>query len=182
MKSTISRIVSITVLACLMICVGTAAAQDVHTDYDHNANFERYHTYSWKMVKTPNSLWDQRVQDAVNEQLQKKGWQLVPSGGDVVLSAIGTTKTETTLQTYYDGPGWGGWGWGGFGTATTVPEQYHQGTLVVDMFVANTKKLLWRGVAQDTLSEKPSKNEKKLEKAVDKMFKDFPPKPKQNKS
>jgi hypothetical protein len=36
-------------------------AQDVNVDYDHHANFERYHTYSWKMVKTPNTIWDQRV-------------------------------------------------------------------------------------------------------------------------
>jgi hypothetical protein len=156
-------------------------AQDVNVDYDHHANFERYHTYSWKMVKTPNTIWDQRVQDSVNQQLQKKGWQLVPSGGDAVLSAIGTTQQHTELQTFYNGPGWGGWGWGGgFGTATTTPQQYNVGTLVVDMFDPNTKQLLWRGVAQDTLSDKPSKNQDKLDKATDKMFKNFPPKPKES--
>jgi hypothetical protein len=44
---------------------------------------------------------------------------MVPSDGDVMLSAIGTTHTETTLETYYNGPGWGGWGWSGVGTATS---------------------------------------------------------------
>jgi hypothetical protein len=179
MKSRFSSLATLLGMAFLIAHASISFAQDVNVDYDHHANFERYHTYSWKMVKTPNTIWDQRVQDSVNQQLQKKGWQLVPSGGDVMLSAIGTTQTQTELQTFYNGPGWGGWGWGGFGTATTTPEQYKVGTLVVDMFDANGKQLLWRGAAKDTLSDKPSKNTEKLNKAVDKMFKSFPPKAKE---
>ena len=49
------------------------------------------------------------------------------------------------------------------------------GTLVVDIFDAKTKQLVFRGTAQDELSDKPEKNAKKLAKASDKMFKDFPP-------
>jgi len=49
---------------------------------------------------------------------------------------------------------------------------------VVDIFDAPTKKLIWRGVATETLTDKPDKNEKKLEKATEEMFKNFPPKPK----
>ena len=49
------------------------------------------------------------------------------------------------------------------------------GTLVVDIFEGKSKSLLWRGVAQDELSDKPDKNVKKLGKASDKIFKDFPP-------
>jgi hypothetical protein len=36
--------------------------------------------------------------------------------------------------------------------------------------------LEWRGTATETLSEGPEKNEKKLQKSIDKMFKKFPPK------
>lgn len=179
MKTRLLSLAPLALLAMLIASASSALSEDVTTDYDHNANFERYHTYSWKMVKVPDPLWDPRVRDAVNQELQKKGWQLVPSGGDVVLSAIGTTQTQTSLETFYNGPGWGGWGWGGFGTATTTPEQYQVGTLVLDMFDANTKKLIWRGVTTGTVASKPSKNEKNLEKSVDKMFKNFPPKPKE---
>jgi hypothetical protein len=35
---------------------GTAAAQDVHTDYDRHVPFERFHTYSWGRVQTSNPL------------------------------------------------------------------------------------------------------------------------------
>lgn len=35
--------------------------------------------------------------------------------------------------------------------------------------------MLWQGTATDTLSDKPKKNEKKINNALDDMFKKFPP-------
>ena len=46
---------------------------------------------------------------------------------------------------------------------------------MVDIFDAKSKQLLFRGTAQDEISDKPEKNVKKVAKASDKMFKDFPP-------
>jgi hypothetical protein len=76
--------------------------------------------------------------------------------------------------------GWGGYGyrgWGGMGmgSATTTESEYQVGTLVVDIFNANSKQLVFRGAASDEISDKPEKNVKKVEKAAAKMFKDFPP-------
>ena len=88
------------------------------------------------------------------------------------------TQNHQTLNTYYDGFG-GGWRWGGgFGDATTTTENYKFGTLVVDLFDGNTKKLIWRGSSTDTLSDKSDKNIKTLDKGVQKMFDHFPPGPK----
>jgi hypothetical protein len=75
----------------------------------------------------------------------------------------------------YGGYGWRGWGGAGMGTATTTTSEYTVGTLVVDIFDAKSKQLVFRGTASDELSNKPEKNQKKLAKASDKMFKDFPP-------
>ena len=61
------------------------------------------------------------------------------------------------------------------GSATTTESEYTIGTLVVDIFDAKSKQLMFRGTAQDELSDKPEKNQKKLAKASDKIFKDFPP-------
>ena len=69
-----------------------------------------------------------------------------------------------------------GWRWGGgFGEATTTESTYDVGTLVVDLFDSNTKKLIWRGSSSDALSAKSAKNIKNLNKGVDKMFEHFPP-------
>ncbi len=93
------------------------------------------------------------------------------------MAAIGTTRNEPTFTTFYTGmPGWYWQGWDGF--ATTTVDYNKVGTLVVDIFDSATKKLIWRGVATDTLSSKPEKNDKKLEHAVEKMFDKFPPKSK----
>jgi hypothetical protein len=59
--------------------------------------------------------------------------------------------------------------------ASTTVNTVHVGQAVVDIFDAKTKKLVFRGTASDELSDKPEKNEKKIEKATEKMFKDFPP-------
>jgi len=160
--------------------LGAAFAQHVKTDFDHRANFSQYKTYSWQDIKPENSLWDARIRTAVDAQLAAKGWTQVATGGDVSIVAIKTTQTQRQLQTFYDGMG-GGWRWrgfGGMGEATTTEQDYKEGTLVVDMYDSKTKQLIWRGSAEDTLSDKAAKNEKNLDKGVAKMFKDFPPKSK----
>jgi len=160
----------------------TASLAEVNTDYDRNADFSRYKTYSWGKVHAQNPLWSDRIKAAVTSALAEKGWTEVESGGDVSIMAMEMTQDHTTLNTYYDdfGGGWGWRGWGGgfgdgFGTATTTEETYKVGTLVVDLFDTSTKKLIWRGSASDTLSDKSDKNIKQLNSDVQRMFDHFPP-------
>ncbi len=154
-------------------------AADVSTDYSHSVDFGNYHTYSWLTVDAGNPLWVDRIKRDVNADFTAKGWMEVPSGGDAAISAFGSRHDQQSLETFYDGFG-GGWRWGGFGPgiATTQTINTPVGTLVVDIFDAHSKQLIWRGMAQKTLSDKPEKNEKKLEGQVSDMFKHFPPAPK----
>jgi hypothetical protein len=151
-------------------------AQDVKTDYDHSYNFAHLKTFAVKIgTSWGNPLTEQRVKDAVTQQLTAKGWTPADeSTADAIVIIHGATKTNKSLDTFYSG---GGWGWGGGMSSTTV-NTVNVGSGVVDIFDAKTKKLVFRGTATDTLSDKPEKNEKKIEKAMDKMFKDFPPTPK----
>jgi hypothetical protein len=159
----------------MFIFLATASfAQQVKTDYDRNINFSQYKTYSWEKVKTQDPLWVDRIKSAVDADLTAKGWTQVPSDGNISLVAMEATKNEKTLNTFYNGFG-GGWRWGGFGNATTTVDTYKVGTLVLDMFDTQTKKLVWRGSASDTLSDKTDKNIKNLNKGVQKMLKHFPP-------
>jgi len=150
-------------------------AQQVKTDYDRGTDFSHYKTYSWEKVQTPDPLWVGRIKEAVNSALTAKGLMPVESGGDVAIVAIEMTKNQQSLNTFYDGFG-GGWRWGGgFANATTTVDNYKVGTLVVDLFDANTKQVIWRGSSSDTLSDKSDKNIKNLDKGVQKMFDHFPP-------
>ena len=67
------------------------------------------------------------------------------------------------------------WRWGGAGGSTTLVRDYKVGSVVVDIFDANTKQAVWRGSATDALSDNPNANAKATEEAVTKMFKNFPP-------
>lgn len=161
-------------IALFFALASASFAQQVKTDYDHNANFAQYKTYSWEKVQTRDPLLVDRIKEAVNEALTLKGWIQVDSGGDVSITAMEITKKQQTLNTFYDGIG-GGWRWGGFGDATTTTETYKVGTLVVDLFDTKTKDLIWRGSSSDTLSNSADKNTKNLDKGVEKIFSHFPP-------
>jgi hypothetical protein len=159
----------------LVLLLATAAIADVKTDYDRGADFNSYKTYTWEKVQTADPLWVDRIKEAVDSQLAAKGWTRVESGGQVAIIAIEMNRNQRTLNTFYDGFG-RGWRWGGgFGNATTTVDTYKVGTLVVDLFDANTQKLIWRGSSSDTLSDKSDKNIKNLDKDVQKMFDHFPP-------
>jgi hypothetical protein len=162
--------------AAIALLFATASfAQQVKTDYDRSADFSQYKTYSWEKVQTQDPLLVDRIKEAVNTDLTAKGLTPVDSGGDIAIVAIEMTKNQHTLNTFYDGFG-GGWRWGGgFGDATTTVDNYKVGTLVVDLFDAKTKKVIWRGSSSDTLSDKSDKNIKNLDKGVQKMFDHFPP-------
>jgi hypothetical protein len=168
--------------AGIALCFASASfAQQVKTDYDRSADFSQYKTYSWEKVHIQNDLWVDRIKAAVNSALTAKGWTQVESGGTVSIMAMEMTQSHQTLNTYYDnfGGGWGWRGWGGlgdgFGESTTTANTYRVGTLVVDLFDSNTKKLVWRGSSSDALSDKSVKNIKSLDKGVEKMFEHFPP-------
>jgi len=155
-------------------------AQDVKRDWDKTYDFSKWKTFAIKIgTSWNNQLSENRVLTEISEALTGKGWKKVASENEADMLAVlhGATEVKHTLNTFYSG--WGGYGYGGWGGAsmssgTTTVSDYLVGTLVVDLFDAKTKKLTFRGTASDELSDKVEKNQKKLEKASDKLFKDFP--------
>jgi Domain of unknown function (DUF4136) len=172
-------------LATALVVPAVASAQKVHTDYDRAVNFAQYKTYFWaKTDAGANDIANQRILTAVDEWLAKAGWTKAAEGeAQLALMANVSTKERQTINTMYDsyGGGWGYGGWagyrmGGMGSSTTTVNTFTEGTLVVDIFDAKTKKLVWRGIATDTISSDPSKNIKKIQNSAKKMFeKKFPP-------
>jgi len=161
-----------------------AAAQDVRTDYDHNANFQQYHTFSVYRVHASDSIKENRLRSNIAASLTERGFREVPQGGDLAVTAIGDVRNRQEYTTFYNGfgPGWGYGGWGGWygwgrwggGPATTTVYNIPVGTLAIDVYDARTHQLIFRGTAVDDLSKNPDKNAKKGEKAVDKIFDKMP--------
>ena len=167
-------------LTFLLLAPVILSAQKVNVDWDRHADFSKFHTYAWQKSPDPaKGLWDQRVIDGVNKQLQAKGLRLVDSNPDLWVVYTSHIKHEQqTVGTGYNmGPYWG-WGyWGGPTTTTYNTYTYREGTLVVELADANDHQLMWRGTATDTLSDNSDKNIKMLNNAMNKLFKNFPPKP-----
>ena len=169
--------------AVALASVSCATAPTVKTDYDKNVNFSAIKTFAVKIgTSWNNQISEKRVTDAIAQTLVQKGWKRVDDSPDALVLLHGATDKQKSINTFYSGGGYGGYGsrgWGGMGmgmgTATTTTSEYLVGTLVVDVFDAKTKQLMFRGTASDELSDKPENNQKKLQQASDKMFKDFPP-------
>jgi hypothetical protein len=175
-------------IAAALVFVSTAVfAQDVKTDYDKNANFGAIKTFAVKIgTSWNNQISEKRVTDEIAQTLTEKGWKQVDANPDALVLLHGATEKQKSLNTFYSG-GYGGYGYrgwggmGGMGTATTTTSEYTVATLVVDIFDAKSKALLFRGTAEDEISDKAEKNIKKVDKAANKMFKDFPPGSKEKK-
>jgi hypothetical protein len=98
--------------------------------------------------------------------------------------AFDKQKDISTFSSGYGG-GYGpyGWGYGGGFNSTTTNTQVRDivvGTLVIDMADAKNKKVIWRGmgVKEINTTAKPEKRDKSIKSAVDKIFKNYPPKKK----
>ena len=164
------RVISFCVL---LFCMSVAsAAQQVSVNYNHNQSFANYHTYAWASNnpnQIQNSILAQSAHQDINNALQEKGLMMVQETQNPDLIVV--TSNGLRQQTSYDA--WGMRGIGG-GMGGITPEQSVQGTMIVDLHDAKTQSLVWRGIAQDTLSNKGEKDQKMVEKAVQKMFKQWP--------
>jgi hypothetical protein len=161
-------------LCAMLACVVSAVAlgQQVSVNYNRSQSFSQYHTYAWgseNANQIKNSILAQQAKSDIDSAMQGKGLQLVPESQnpDVILIASGGMKQQTSYQA------WGMRGIGG-GMGGITPEQNVIGTMIVDLYDAKTKSLVWRGIAQNTLSNNGNKNSQMVTKAVQKMFKQWP--------
>jgi hypothetical protein len=178
----VKQVLRAVLTASILMAPALAAAQDTKIDFDKAYNFANVRTYSIVLgTKWGNDLSERRVLTEIDQAIAAKGWKKVDSGADVQVVLHGATDTKHDVNTFYSGMGgYGGYGYrgfagGGMGTASTTVTEYRVGTLVVDIFDPKSKTLVFRGTAEDELSDKADKNAKKLEKASAKLFKDFPP-------
>jgi Domain of unknown function (DUF4136) len=156
------------------MCLVTVAAlgQQVSVNYNHDADFSQFHTYAWGSNNAnaiKDSILAQVAQQDINAAMQGKGLTLVQENQnpDLLLTANGGMREQTSWNA------WGMRGWGG-GMGSITPEQNVVGTMIVDLFNAKSQELVWRGIAENTLDNKGSKNQEMVHKAVEKMFKQWP--------
>jgi hypothetical protein len=150
-----------------------ASAQGVHIDHDASVNFSSYRTYYWaKTDPVPgNEILNEQIMWDVDAGMARRGWTKEPADkADLAVVVNMTTQPQQKLETFYNG--WSGWAWRGWGRGDAMAHTYLKGTMIVDLFDAKTKKLVWRGVATDTVSYSPVKNKERIDESIEKMFGD----------
>jgi Domain of unknown function (DUF4136) len=165
--------------AAVLVVVICAYGQDVHYNYDLGANFAAYKTYQWVDLfdRVPDQFIDRDIKRSVDEQLAQKGLTKVGKDADLQIGYHAAIREERSIDLV--GSGWGGGGYGGWrqgsvqGQTSTIPV----GMLLVDIYDPATKQLIWRGDASKTidLNKDPDKNYRNLQKAMAKLFKNYPP-------
>jgi hypothetical protein len=126
-----------------------------------------------------DQLINQEIKRAVDEQLAQKGLTKVDKNADLHVGYHAAIRQEQGL--YVSGMGSGAKGWGGWwdgsvqGQTSSVPI----GTIIVDLYDPAQEQLIWRADATKTIDLKkdPDKNYKNLQKAMAKLFKNYPPAP-----
>lgn len=167
-------------LTTLLWLSAAAFAQQVQFDYDHSANFSGYKTYQWvdyREVPVGDQILDRDIKRAVDAQLAAKGLRRVESEGDLHVGYQASVSQEKEFDSL---GGWGPFGWGGpwgGGNTRVTTSTIDVGMLTVGIFDPAAKRLVWRGSASKTLDIKkdPDKNFRNLEKAMAKLFRNYPP-------
>jgi hypothetical protein len=169
-------------VALCLVCAGVQA-QKIKVEYNKKQNFSGFKTYSWmKQSATGHPFLVMDIDGEVDKQLQAKGLTKATSNADLLVNAYGAL--DGALNVSYDVdvyamPGLDGPWWdegdpaaiGGGSGAVFIDK----GKLVIDLVERASKKLRWRGIAQTNLD--PEQQEKSLEiieKAIEKMFRDYP--------
>lgn len=167
-------------IALLLIAAVPATAIDIHIDYDRWARFTTFKTIAWMpseetSVLDSSKLMHDQIRLIIMNQMTAGRLTEVTDDPDLYVTYHTNEQEATRVDTHYWGYGYpSSWYWdpywGGRQTTTTV-STYTQGTLVVDIWNAREKTLVWRGTALDLVSSNPESNAKQIEKALKKMAK-----------
>lgn len=169
----------------LMLMMGACSSVKISYDYDKQADFAKYKTYSFseEALKLPvDDLNRDRVLRAVENELAAKGFTKSESPDVFVdIHVKAEKRTEATATT--TGPGgygyYGRWGYGGGYSTTQVSyNDYIDGTMFISMIDKSTEKIVWQGRGTKTIDEdaSPSKREQNINYAVKQIFTNYPPK------
>ena len=165
------------VLVVAVIGCRVATAQEVQGNFLLGTDFSKYHTYKWVSIEgraQPNQLVDAQIEHSVDSQLASKG--LTKTDNDKADLYVEYQIAVDQLQQWKGYGTGGGPLWGGMAHAALTTMD--AGTLILDMYDTTAKQLVWTGTATKTLdpSGNQEKNLENLDKAMQRLLKNYPPK------
>lgn len=187
------KIAFITIGVVGLILLNSCSSLKVYSDVDSSVDFTSYKSleyYGWAEESDMilSTLDKDRIENAFGEEFKKRGFEIVESGGDMIVTLfiVVEQKTSTTATTTSMGGGYGGYyggyygygpgyGWGGGHSTTSIQEyDYNVGTLVCDVFDKKDEKLIWEGIGTGEINKNPKNRDKNIPKTVQAIMSKFP--------
>jgi hypothetical protein len=166
-------------LAIVLTAAPAAFAQTVKTDYDKKTDFHKYKSFAFrKGTDAPTPFAQQRIEGAITTQLKVRGMSAAETADLLVYTHTQLSKEKRMDVSSFGYGGYAGWsGWGGaYGSSSVTVTDIPMGTVVVDLVDTASNALIWRGIATDTLltNPTPEKSEKRINKGIEKLFRNYP--------
>jgi hypothetical protein len=116
---------------------------------------------------------DRQIKTALRTALADKAVvETSPEEAEAAVIAHVATPARHSREAFYRG--WGGWRWRADNAGATTIDDYGMGTLVVDIFDARTRQLVWQATAAHAVPGDASSHPHTTREAVVRMFKAFP--------
>ena len=169
-------------LACVLLIlgVGRVDAQIANPSFDAAANFSKYKTFKWVNIESAQHLDEltaDQLMGTIEVELAKKGIKPQSDNVDLYIGYQIAGGKGHNLSLYNFGaanPPVSGAPAGSTAAASTT---VHSGELVLDIYDAARKQLVWRGSVAHAIDAdaKPEKKQKHMDYAVEKLLKGYPP-------
>lgn len=141
-----------------------AGAQSVNVSHDGAVDFSAFKTYALGPVTVTGDadpLMVQRIVSAVDSRMSAIGLRKVDTDPDVF---VATQHWRGVSYPYWWRPAFSG----------SDVRKIFAARVVVEMIDARTEKVVFRGTAEDTVSLKASRNERKADEAIAEIFEESP--------
>lgn len=187
------------IIALVGILLASCSGLKVVTNYDKSIDFDQYKTarfYGWKNNSDDilSDMDKKFIEEAFLNEFEKREVNFVKdTESDLIVSLFIVTEKKTNYSqsaTYphayrgYYRYGYGGYygygpgyGWGGaypYSDIQTV--EYTEGTLIVSVYDAEKKEIVWESVAKGTIEKKNKHQERAIQSTVGEIMYKFPKK------
>lgn len=181
-------------LFVIVLLLSSCNSLKVYTDSDKTVDFTQFTTFSlypwdYKNGYQINDYDKGTILNAIKTEMAEKGYKFQKEGGEMVVSIFITLDNVTSYDAYTNhyggwagyGGGWGYYGYGygygygpGYSTTTVTENNYQEGTLIIDVFNASDKELIWQGIGSREVENDLDKRDRDLPKNVAKILASFP--------
>ncbi len=173
----ITHVISMLLLTLMFNCAPDLAK--VHVDYDKEANFSQYRTFSWSEEieennkdNNPllnNSLVKKRIRAAIKSELEGRGYVFTPEKGDLEVNFHVVVEEKTEVRNV---PSQGYRYWM---RDDVRSYNYKEGTLIIDLIDQEQNQLVWQGYSSGVLKDKPNPEEveNKLRESISLIFQEY---------